>query len=197
MATELCDPRFTFDAEAHEYRLDGRSLVSVTQVLDLAGLSGGPWPEGASARGTAVHLATEYDDMGDLDESSLDPAIAGYLDAWRRFVRESRFDASLIEHRAYHQTHLYAGTIDRVGHFGDGKPVVLDIKSGVEHPSHSLQLAAYAFLLDEPMRYERMAVYLRPDGSYRLLRFDRLKLASDFTLFVSALNITRWKQENL
>lgn len=197
MATELRDPHLTFDPEGHAYRLDGRAILSVTQVLDLAGLSGGPWPEGSAARGTAVHLATEYDDIGDLDELSVDPAIAGYLDGWRRFVLESRYVGRLIEHRAYHPTYLYAGTIDREGYIDGSKHVLIDIKSGVEQPSHAIQLAAYAFLLDGPHRYERLAVHLRPDGSYRARTFDRMKLAGDFALFVSALNVARWKQENI
>lgn len=45
----------------------------------------------AAARfGTAVHRACELDDLGELDEATLDARLAGHLHAWRSFCREHR-----------------------------------------------------------------------------------------------------------
>jgi len=56
-----------FDADTHQYTLDGRVILSVTQRIQQAGLLGSasPWytPK-AAERGTAVHLACAQWDTG-------------------------------------------------------------------------------------------------------------------------------------
>lgn len=196
MATELRDHRFTFDPEAHEYRLDGRVLVSVTQVLERAGLVDAAWfTEESRRRGTAVHAATHYLDEGDLDIESVDPAIEGYVLAYERFKREARFRPDIIEVPAYQSRWLYAGTPDRIV-LGGGEVIprcVLDLKTGAPEPWHALQLAAYANLQPEPFRFARLSLYLRDDWSYRLHEWPRAEYLSDLTVFLGALNVANWK----
>src|SRR5450755_787122 len=95
---------FTFDAEAHEYRLAGLVLPSVTQIIaPLTDYSGIPADvmEFARARGQAVHLACELDDKKDLDESTLDPQLLGYVTAWRAFARDFKPRWGTIEEPIY------------------------------------------------------------------------------------------------
>jgi hypothetical protein len=56
-----------FDPDTHQYTLDGRVILSVTQRIQQAGLLGSAstWYTPASAeRGTAVHLACAQWDTG-------------------------------------------------------------------------------------------------------------------------------------
>lgn len=148
-------PGLTFDPVAHEYRVDGAKVRSVTETLDLAGL----YPpmtqaaEAAMVRGKAVHLATQLWDEGCLDESSVDPRIAGYFAAYRKFKAESSVEILLIEQPVASRTHSYAGTIDRLVLFPSGMSGVLDIKTGESvDPVTAAQLAGYEMALHEACR---------------------------------------------
>ena len=60
--------KLRFDADTHQYTLDGRVVQSVTQRMQRAGLLGSAetWYTPASAeRGTAVHLACAHWDTGE------------------------------------------------------------------------------------------------------------------------------------
>ena len=119
-----------FDPSTHVYTVNGRVVPSVTQVLREAGLvDPSIYPPGAAERGTAVHLACQLHDENDLDESSLDPVIIPYLNAWKLFVSQNRFRATAIEQRICSLTHCYAGTLDRIGTVGPkGDNCLVEIK---------------------------------------------------------------------
>lgn len=179
-----------FDPEAHEYFVDGRMVLSVTKILELAGVidySRLPRDvrEFALARGSAVHLATQYDDEGVLVEDSLDEAILGYVQAWRKFRADTGWENLLIEHRGYHQTYDYAGCTDRVGWFrgkGENLLCVLDIKTGKAPGWVALQLAAYSDFVPYAT-YDRVSVELHGDGTYRVEVYpvkDRRRHLADF-----------------
>ena len=61
-----------------------------------------------------MHLACELDDQDDLDEASVEVDVAPYLAAYRKFRAEVRPEILLNEHRVYHKTWNYCGTLDRV-----------------------------------------------------------------------------------
>lgn len=179
-----------FDAEQHRYTYRGLPLVSVTQALRLAGLSTDPrwFPPGSAERGTAVHLATQFDDEGTLDESTLDPVIVPYLLAWRRFKVEMGFHPLNIEQRkAQIGTPSFAGTIDRVARI-NGAPWILDIKTGVATDADPLQLAGYSLLKPG---YWTANVYLTDSGTYRFVK--RELTAADQHDFIAAVRIAAWK----
>lgn len=182
-----------FDAEQHRYTYRGLPLVSVTQALRLAGLSTDPrfFAPGSAERGTAVHLATQYDDEGTLDESTLDPVIMPYVEAWRKFKVEMGFQPIHIERRLARIGHpSFAGTIDRVCMVG-GFRWILDIKSGAEADADPLQLAGYSILIPSC----RLAnVYLADDGKYRYVR--RKTSVDDHHDFIAAVRIAEWKIKN-
>ena len=79
----------TFDKALHQYRLDGRLLPYVSEIMQTTGYD--PYfgnNEDAMELGRNVHETTALYDCGDLDESSLHPVLAGYLEGWKRFKTE-------------------------------------------------------------------------------------------------------------
>ena len=190
-----------FDEANHLYFVDGKPMPSVSSILSpLVDFSRVP-PETleyARQRGTAVHKATELHDLGTLDEESVDEAVRPYLEAWKRFRKETGFVPRLIESRVHHADYGYCGTIDRQGYMTKlaGSPeAVIDIKTPVQlGPVVGIQLAAY----QEALRSEgiqadlRFAVQLRSDGQYRLTAYTD---KADFSVFVALLTIKNWREK--
>lgn len=187
----------TFNEAKHEYRLDGQVLPSVTQVIQAAGLIDKSWfDEYSRGRGVAVHMATAMLDGDELDEQSVDPAIVGYIAAWRKFVTESGFDASFIEARCCNLTCRYAGTIDRAG-IMNGRQAVIDIKTGALNPVVGVQLAAYQAMYHQTFNTpgsppaKTYAVQLKEDGSYSMREYLPRE---NWPVFLACLNIFNWKK---
>ena len=167
-------------------------LLSVTEVLRLAGLIDTAWYTDAGRdRGTAVHLACQFLDEGDLDEGSVDPEISGYLDGYRKFKSDRGVAPEWIETPLF-KANLYAGTPDRV--FVTRPRSLWDLKTGAPQGWHALQAAAYVHLLDDPCSYSRFGLYLKGDGSYSVREFPKGQYFSDLNVFLSALNLANWKR---
>ena len=180
-----------FDPAAHTYALDGVRVPGVTDVIRAAGLM--PDMRFASdwhlERGRLVHAATHMHDEDDLDESQLDPEIAGRVRAWQAFRAEAgaRFVITAIERPCASSLPCYAGTPDRVGTW-DGRPCVVDIKAGEPADWHAIQLAAYRALTGT---VDRLGVYLRADGTYKLVTYAARE---DWPVFAGALACYHWRQ---
>lgn len=180
----------TFDEKEHSYSVDGRLVPGVTTVLAGVGLIDASWfSEYAATRGTYVHEATALYDRGELDEESLDPALTGYLGAYKRFRREVfSGEWQSIETPSYHATG-FAGTPDRVH-----PKMVVDIKSGAKLPWHPIQLAAYAILAHNCVNgygIERLGLYLHDDGTYKLYNY---KNPNDFEVWRACLTVYNAKR---
>jgi len=120
-AYSILDAPAEFQQEGHVYHVGDMGLVSVTQVLKAEGfIDDRFYTEEARERGSFVHLATHLDDMGELDESTVDPLIAPYLEAWRKFKAESGFVVEQSEEPMMSTAYRYAGTPDVIGHFPKG-----------------------------------------------------------------------------
>ena len=191
-------PSITFDAERHLYRVDGREVPSVTQCLRAAGLIDTTWfTDLGRWRGSAVHLACQLDDEGDLDEGDLDPRIVPHLAAYRDFKRDYTFIPDEIEQARYNATFGYVGTPDRVGRVMLGTnecPAIVDLKVGGSVPAYALQLAGYANLLPEPRKHLRLKVWLGP-GRYNVHQYSPATFGADLNVFLSAVAITQWKRK--
>lgn len=185
-----------FDAGRHEYRLDGRYVPNVTRILaplhDFSGIRGDVL-EHKRQVGEAVHAAIRLELEDDLDAASVDPAVEGYLQAWRRFVAETSFECFLSERIVYSGKYRYAGTLDLVG-VVCGKESLLDAKCTVGiHPSVRLQTAAYLQAASEAglvrSAAKRYGLMLKPDGAYVLEPFaDR----NDLAIFLAMLSVHNW-----
>lgn len=184
-----------FDEATHTYQWDGKRVPGVTSILralhNFDGVSAAVL-EAAAERGTAVHLACEYLDKEILDEDSIDPAIAGYVDAWRLFMAEKQPTWRHIETQCYHSLYRYAGTLDRAGEM-DGDEWIVDIKtSAASHPIWGVQTAAYAHAIEKP-KARRGTVQLRANGTYRLIEW---KASTDWPVFASLLTITSFLEQH-
>jgi hypothetical protein len=118
----LLDAPICFEREGHKYWTEsGIVLESTTQILSSEGfINTAFYDDWSRDRGSMVHLATHYDDIGELDEESLDPVIVPYLEAWRKFKRESGFVVEQSEVPMMSTVYKYAGTPDVIGHFPSG-----------------------------------------------------------------------------
>lgn len=186
----------TFDAEHHKYTDNGVNIPSATTILAAAGLPDLSMIPAATLQwkaelGTMVHFATELDDLSELDEDSLDERIVPYLEAYRRFKSESGFEIIDMEKMVYDPVLKYAGKLDRFGIL-NGKRTLLDIKTGMFDPlSVGPQTAAYSGAYTE-LKCNRYALQLKDDSTYKL---HRLNDPNDFNIFLSALNIYKWKNQ--
>ena len=182
----------TFEPTTHRYTYAGQRVPGVSEIIRDAGLMPDlsfldPW---YLERGTRVHEATELYDAGDLDEASIDPAIAGYVDGWRRFRADAgdRLQITGVEVQGHHAGYGYAGRADRLGTW-DAADAVVDAKCGKPDRWHGLQLAAYAHLW-VPSATVRLGVYLAKDGTYKLERYaDR----ADWPVFQAACSLWHWR----
>jgi len=179
------------DRSTHTYT---PNLPSVTGILKAVGLIDTAFfTEEGRERGTAVHLACEYLDQGDLDESTIDPQIVGYLDAYKKFKAASGWQFEWIEVPVTDKAHTYAGMFDRA--LSSRPRKLLDIKTGAHQPWHSVQSAAYVNCMDDPFSYSRYGLYLQKDGKFSIREFPKAEYMSDLAIFQSALNIYYWREK--
>ena len=190
---------FRFDEQTHSY-FNGRGerVPSVTQILNAVGLvnyDGIPSAvlDHKAEIGKAAHSAAWFHDEGDLDWETLDPEVEPYVRGWEKFRNETNFSPELIEYRgiATVNCYEYGFTLDRIGKF-NGHQTLLEIKctANVEM-SWGAQTAAYCMAMRD--RYPtlfRMAVHLRPNGTYSLVP---LAGVNDYLIFQAALAIESYK----
>ena len=166
-------------------------MISVTEILKSEGFIDGTWfTEYSRTRGSYIHKAVHLYDIGDLDEENLDPVLVPYLDAWKRFLLESKLEVVDSEVRLTSETYQLTGKPDKVGLLNKC-PTILDNKSGAIAPWTGLQLSFYELLKGSP--YKRIAVRLKPDGKYSLTEF---KNRQDKGTVLSILNAYYWKKNH-
>lgn len=192
-----------FDAAEHRYTVAGERWPSVTEVLEpLNELDGIPRAvlKAAAEFGTHVHMATDLYDKGILDEPALDPHLAPYLAGWKLFLRDTGAKVLHSEVRVAHPKLRYAGTLDKIVQWTRRRSIQsqIDIKSGLVPRTVGPQTAAYN-AAGESMgvawwrpNTDRYCLQLKPDASYRL---TKLTDASDWSIYLSALNLHRWRNK--
>jgi len=184
-----------FDQETHTYRINDRIVPSVTQILtDIFGKR--YWyDDWSTQRGRAIHTAINYLVEDCLDWGSVHNDIKGYLDAFVRFLDETKFKIIKSEEILYSKTYNFAGTSDLLMSDNNGQTILADIKSSVE-PIVKLQLAGYAILYQEnkiiPKRF--CAIELSGDAKYKLHWYSDIKYARH--TFLACLSIYNFKIAN-
>lgn len=184
-------PELTFNPKRHEYRIDGQLVPSVTQILGEAGLIDGQWyTDESQLRGRTVHIITALDDRGELDESLVTGEYQGYLNAWRLFKADTKCEILSIEERICNHLYRYAGTMDRRFEL-DRTDSLGDIKTGAPEWWHQFQTAGYWMCGDIPA-VRRCAIYLSPDGTYKIRPHENH--AYDTDVFRAALTLANAKR---
>ncbi len=179
----------------HRYWLGGRELDGCTTTLASVGLlDRSRYTEEARDRGTYVHECIHADLDGDLSEASVEPARLGYLVAARAYLRESGLEPIVVERSLADSVRSIAGKPDVIGRIRT-RFTLPDWKTGDRARWHGYQLAWYEHLarvngLVEGL-VDRVAVYLREDGTYTTHRFtDR----NDWHIAQAAITVTQAKR---
>lgn len=185
-----------FDPANHAYTVDGKRWPSVTQLLREFQLVDDTWftPE-AAERGTFVAKAVALDIANNLDESTLDDELRGYVEAARRFRHETAFLVRGCEEVVSCPAYKFAGRIDLRGFFAGAaflRPALLDMKTGAFAPWMHIQTALYAMCFPTP--HETGIVLLRDDGTYRLHMDPAPQAAREVARAVATLSL--WKRSH-
>lgn len=190
-----------FDEENHRYFVDGRSVRSVTGILDNGSFKSTNAERGM-AIGKEVHkLLDKYDNGEVIEIENLDVETRPYLQAHEKFCDACDYVPLFSEQIVYHPVHNYIGRLDRIALI-NSKLCLPDFKTGSSGVQNwmGLQLAAYAAcvplrIVEEEincigLRYtgklelNRKIIRLKPDGNFRLHDFDD---PYDFHRFIKIL----------
>ena len=192
----------TFDEATHTYRVGGRVVPSVTQVIrevlapdEYAGIPAHVLDH-AAQRGRAVDRMIELDLAAELDPDSLHPELLPYWRAWQAFPERARWADSrdcATQGRIFHAGRSYAGTFDlcmpKAG-------MLIDIKTTARVPrTVGVQTAAYADALlidDGALTLKRYCLHVTPTGCHLIPLTDK----SDSADFLAALRIYQWRHRN-
>lgn len=179
----------------HRYWLEGRELDGCTTTLASVGLiDRSRYSDEARDRGSYVHDVIHADLDGDLAEEAVEPARFGYLLAARAYLRDARVEVLAAEQPLADPTRGIAGKPDIIGRV-ETRFVILDWKTGGHERWHGFQSAWYEHLarvngLVEGL-VDRVAVYLRDDGTYQTHRFtDR----NDWHIAQAAITVVQAKR---
>jgi hypothetical protein len=194
-----------FTEETHEYRWNGKVVPSVTTILGKVGIPDFSKIdvtklEKAMAFGTEVHRNCHLSNMGELHKYEVDENVMAMVDQWKQ-IKGSLMNKNIKEQwsecQMYSERHGFAGTMDYAFH--DGKVLtIVEIKTGITAVQAPLQTAAYAELLRENMPYLRSVRQVKRYSAHLLFGefFGKIEEHSDprdFNVFLSALNVYRWK----
>lgn len=190
-----------FEPLQHQYRLNGRAVPSVTELLSIYvdfSMVDPEILEAARQFGQHVHEACHLFDTVELDWQSLDPELVPYVRAWELFLKES--DALVIasEQPLVHIKLGYAGTPDRVLSWNN-RTVIPDIKAtSVVPKTVGVQTAGYAAAYQDmhgaARSPERACIHLHPEKRHPY-SIHRRRDPKDWSYFLSALNVWRFNHD--
>lgn len=189
----------------HRYFVGQENFPGVSEILQGAGLidlSRIPPArlEYARVRGTAVHLACHYYDLGILNWDSVDPAIVQYVRSYIAFREQADYKLLGTELSLTSKLWRFCGTLDKLAEI-NGVPGVVDLKTGaISQPATKIQIAAYHLLVCEnfPKFKPRKRFELKLSGEGKvaeLIPFNDLE--SDVQTFLWAASLHHWKIKNL
>ena len=189
-----------FDSEKHEYRAGGRKLPSVTQILYAVGmykdLDNIPRHilEVAAERGKIVHEIIELHCKGELDESSIDPELMGYFQAYlscRSDHPEIFENLTEFEQMGYSEKYGYCGKYDAAG-----DRLIVDWKTtALPSPVHGLQMSGYWLSKHPDIVNDKpdglYCPYFHLDGTYNLVKYDFQPV-----IWLNCVAIYNWQKRN-
>jgi len=193
----------TLDPETHVYKLEGKPIISVTQVLSAEGFARSDYgDEWYAERGTAVHEAIALHLKHELDEESVAPEIKPFVDQAVEVIGAMEIKPHLIEHSMFDPTYRYAGTLDLYGYSEAlSAEVLIDWKTGSAEPAHRLQLlGGYAPLLaleSYPVKFAACIYLGTGNAKARWHRTDDDEALDALHTFRSALRCHNWKKRYL
>lgn len=194
-------PELTFEEKAHQYKLNGLVLPSVTTIMkplseDVYGSIDEQVLNRAAQRGTAVHNAIEnYIKFGIED---IPPEHEGYFKAFLKWFEEHNVVPYGTEIKLYHKGLMYAGTADMAASV-DGIDTLVDFKTSasVSKMLGGVQLEAYDRALashDSEMKFgQKLILHLKKDGKYEVVPF--VNGVDCWRVFTALLTVRNYKQK--
>lgn len=189
MDIKIYEPHFEVKGHLYAKPDDGQILDSVTTIIkqecDLYRFGNGA----AAERGTAVHMACQFYDDGNLDESTVAENVWPYLEQYKLALEQYKIKVLANELMRYHPVYLYAGTLDKIAMVGPSKGII-DIKTGAECLDHKWQTAAYKDMVkhEHAEDLKRWILYLKTDG-FKLVEHTGRRDFQEFLALYTAHNI--------
>jgi hypothetical protein len=188
---------WTFDPATHTYTVNGQVVPSVTQVIRNAGLINFDMVkpdilERKALLGKLVHQACHYYDENDLPEE-LPEEVVERLESYKLFRTETGYKPDCNEVRMIASIHgmKFGMQFDSIGML-HGRLTLVDLKTGAdEHPAWGVQTAAYELGLKHTVKYQRIAVQLKPERKYKVHSYND---PGDAQIFIACLAIANWKR---
>lgn len=196
----------SFDPVSHIYRRDGIVVPSCTQILGHFFPPTAPQGrlEHARVRGDYVHhLIETHERDGDIEDADPLPEglthdeVRGRFAAYINFRSDVPIQKIQLEHWRIAEVdgYLYGVTPDIVGII-DGVPSVIECKNTysaeVTHPIQTAaQVSSAPASIWGPGTWRRMALYLKPDGKYKLVRHNDLDDFRRWRIFLAAYSEMR------
>ena len=189
--------KLTFNAENHQYFLDGFPIPSVSEIIKplhdkIYKNIDGKALEIAADKGVRVHRAIEF--MSKYKLNKFDEDITGYIEAYKKFRNDNpSWKLLYSELRTYNKALLYGMTIDEIYKTEKGI-VICDLKttSSTHLGAWSVQLSAYKAGFESQYKDKKVeGIYILlifKDGKYKLY-----KLEDNFSVFLSCLEIYRFE----
>lgn len=188
-----------FYESTHRYFYKGRELKSVTQALESVGItdfSKVAWEvlERATLIGDYVHELARLHARKELDESTIDPHLAGYYEGIKRFFKERVRRVLKVEANIVDLKFGYAGRFDILYLSKENRVCLDDYTTGqINHLAKRLQTAPYQRSAELNYRLkirERASVVISPTGDYNRTVY---KKRTDFDDFVHVLAVCALK----
>ena len=185
----------TYDEQGRTF-WNGVRVPRTTEITSLLAPREWKADEYYLRKGTFIHRIVEWEETGELDESTVDPALTGYLLAYRNFKKSTFWNPNNTETPFLHQKYRYSGRADQTGVFAvSPRRWVIDIKSGQPHEADALQAPAYLFgLKSNGFNVERCGdLYLKETGSFT---FQEVRNPTEkFLKFLTGLK--KWEENNV
>lgn len=152
----------------------------------------------AAQFGSHVHKAIELWLKGVLDEERLDPGLRKPLEGFKAHIRPFDLSKIIAEHRVYHPTLKYAGTIDM---YIPGESIT-DHKTRKYNPIvDPVRLAAYKAMLPDFPPLDTNVLEIDVEGNYKLVNAHHRQAWGVFRKLLDFYNkkkeletfITKWK----
>jgi hypothetical protein len=208
--------RYSFDEQAHIYRMDGHVVPSVTKIIAP------PLPEDLmynsafirkTQMGTDTHGYCEAVILQEiLDKKPTKKElvrikglvyedIEGYCAGFDAFMEREGYTFVYAELRVHSHVQHFAGTLDILAYNSKGQLVIMDIKTTVKlQPYVGLQLAGYTYCFHEmfgKLTKERIkgreVLWLQDKGKYTIVPY---KNKTDESVMICKLISHQWDIAN-
>lgn len=198
-ALELAqEPVLTRD-ENHRYWIDGTTPIrGVNETIEQF-IAKSPWAdEWYRDRGSLAHEAIKLALTDNLDWSTLDPELAGFVKAALAFVADSGWEVTHVEPMLHSPSLWVAGQPDLIARIPGRKARfgLPDWKLGGPIPPYEMQTAGYELIVEEALHLDveiRCCVHLKRDGKYSVRTH---RSASDKIAFVGMCDALNWKERH-